>query len=68
MVGRRRALALAGAGLVAGPALAALSSGRAEAAAAAPAAASTAPSTVKAYGTRAMGQRIAPMEIQRRAV
>lgn len=68
MVGRRRALALAGAGLVAGPALAALSSGRAEAAAAAPAAASTASSTVKAYGTRAMGQHIAPMEIQRRAV
>lgn len=68
MLGRRRALALAGAGLVAGPALAALSSGRAEAAAAAPANALTAPSTVKAYGTRAMGQRIAPMEIQRRAV
>lgn len=65
---RRRALALAGAGLVAAPALAALSSGRADAAAAALATASTRPSTVKAYGTRALGQRIAPMEIQRRAV
>jgi len=68
MMGRRRALALAGAGLVATPALAALSSGRAEAARAVPATASNGPSTIKAYGTRAMGERMGPMEIQRRAV
>jgi len=64
---RRRALALAGASLIAGPALAALPQ-RGAKQASARAAAPTGPSQVIAYGTEQMGAPIGPIEIQRRAV
>jgi alcohol dehydrogenase (NADP+) len=68
VMGRRRAIALAGASLVAAPALTAIGSGHAKAISGASAGVSTGPSTVKAYGTRSTSQPVAAMDIQRRAV
>lgn len=67
VISRRRALAMAGASLIAAPALAATPQRGAEQSTSR-VAAPTGPTRVTAYGTERMGAPIVPMQIQRRAV
>jgi hypothetical protein len=64
---RRKMLKMAGASVLAAPLLGVLSSGHAEAQAAAPELGKS-PFVVRAYGAQSVGGNFAPLQIQRRAL